>query len=1179
MSRATLTTPTEKLIARTGKILWKFVPPPRDIRLEDNILKWSLPADTTNITHTLIRIDKDIGFPDYVLPVPQESLQLFRGSTVVASCFNAITGQESAKVSRDIDLNLGVTRRTVLEYGAVRGRKIDDAAITAASQTFTSATANFTAEDVGRLVVIEGAGTDGTYHGTTISAVTDSATVTLTDAAGTTVSGATAGIGPDSTDGFNAALADVDYVEIPFGTYILNGKVTLGEHTRLIGDSRSTVYLFNGDDDFTFEMLTELATPASTKVPLITGMRFENFTLYAKNGIKLNREWDDVTTPENPESDWDKQGFILGVIVRQVYFRGEYNSALDANYETATAPTLSELRGYGVAFHTNKLFDSQISLCDFRQYGLGILFSGCDINEISTTRLHQNARHWQSRYKIVTGVDFIGSSNNLSQCDMLVNYRVGGIYLDSSLHHTIFNCFFENPATARDSTTYLITTNDLWTRVVENRFSTTKGSGSGTSTPYFDVDPRWGLEFAHNTWNVGVGGVPEVTAKITTNSWSTTYQQHVRFLDNDPELPLPDAPLQDGAYDEYRLDYKNWQGVSGPVLSSYPFIQSGVTGRWVFQVTTGSLFWNTSLKRPSHRRLLFEYWARKITAGGGQSAFYLEDVGTCTVDAGTDVISSTGHGQNNDDRVQFRTTATLPDPLVQGTSYWVINATANTLQVSTSQGGAAVDITDTGVGTHYLRHRDELYNQTHGHSDTTKATYFRHTGRLPSSRRGDGELFLIFDNTVAELESIQVTPIAYELASAIPTDSDHDVGDVVFNTLPEKVEPYGWVFNNASSWMPLARFGNGLGYDFLDANDSLGDTIHMIAVDTTTGDITLTLPDGSDLTRSGMWYFIQNLTGGNAVILDAAGADTINNAATYRLERDDQVVLLMCYGAGKWQAQHIGNQYEILKVDDHIELGINDSPTFVKKIESLNGTPEGVITANAGSLALDDAGVLWLKESGVGNTGWKEVSGLWAALSSDEIGTTYQVRLEDTSNSRPMQLRIEANIHANQASTALINAEGFLVNYVGRAKAKALGVNYDYPATDGWAAISAFLGVGTNARNASEALHVSGASRLNGALELPTLTALRACYTDGSKNLISSTVTNVELAYLAGVTSALQTQLNDRYTKAEVDALLANKVGTTTYNLHTHTNVSAPNHDHGGAVAADGGHNHIMGTP
>jgi len=51
--------------------------------------------------------------------------------------------------------------------------------------------------------------------------------------------------------------------------------------------------------------------------------------------------------------------------------------------------------------------------------------------------------------------------------------------------------------------------------------------------------------------------------------------------------------------------------------------------------------------------------------------------------------------------------------------------------------------------------------------------------------------------------------------------------------------------------------------------------------------------------------------------------------------------------------------------------------------------------------------------------------------------------------------------------------------------------------------------------------------RVEGDLQLPNQTASRALATDGSGNAVSTSVTSTELGYLSGVTSAIQTQLND----------------------------------------------------
>jgi len=74
-----------------------------------------------------------------------------------------------------------------------------------------------------------------------------------------------------------------------------------------------------------------------------------------------------------------------------------------------------------------------------------------------------------------------------------------------------------------------------------------------------------------------------------------------------------------------------------------------------------------------------------------------------SVDAGTDTITINGHGYQNDARLIFVDAADLPAPFVAGTTYYVINQTANTFQLSATEGGAAINITDAGTGTNFVR--------------------------------------------------------------------------------------------------------------------------------------------------------------------------------------------------------------------------------------------------------------------------------------------------------------------------------------------------------------------------------------------------------------------------------------------------------------------------------------------
>lgn len=74
--------------------------------------------------------------------------------------------------------------------------------------------------------------------------------------------------------------------------------------------------------------------------------------------------------------------------------------------------------------------------------------------------------------------------------------------------------------------------------------------------------------------------------------------------------------------------------------------------------------------------------------------------GTVFTAATTDTITSAGHGLSNGDVLLLTTSDTLPAGLSADTPYYVINSATDTFQLSTTSGGSAVDITDTGTGTH-----------------------------------------------------------------------------------------------------------------------------------------------------------------------------------------------------------------------------------------------------------------------------------------------------------------------------------------------------------------------------------------------------------------------------------------------------------------------------------------------
>jgi hypothetical protein len=113
---------------------------------------------------------------------------------------NTYKASGTGSVTRTNSLALDELAVNVKNYGAKGDtRVVTDANISSGLTTLTSATAAFTAADVGKTVGVKGAGASGKALATTISAYSNSTTVTVATAAGATVNGVEARIGTDDT--------------------------------------------------------------------------------------------------------------------------------------------------------------------------------------------------------------------------------------------------------------------------------------------------------------------------------------------------------------------------------------------------------------------------------------------------------------------------------------------------------------------------------------------------------------------------------------------------------------------------------------------------------------------------------------------------------------------------------------------------------------------------------------------------------------------------------------------------------------------------------------------------------------------------------------------------------------------------------------------------------------------
>lgn len=106
-----------------------------------------------------------------------------------------------------------------------------------------------------------------------------------------------------------------------------------------------------------------------------------------------------------------------------------------------------------------------------------------------------------------------------------------------------------------------------------------------------------------------------------------------------------------------------------------------------------------------------EVWPTTRDQVGAVTITYVSGyLATFTANAAADEVTTVRPYANGDKvRVSVSDGGSLPGGLTAGTDYYVVNANAagTTFQLSLTSGGAAVDITSAGTGTHYLGEVDE----------------------------------------------------------------------------------------------------------------------------------------------------------------------------------------------------------------------------------------------------------------------------------------------------------------------------------------------------------------------------------------------------------------------------------------------------------------------------------------
>lgn len=107
---------------------------------------------------------------------------------------------------------------------------------------------------------------------------------------------------------------------------------------------------------------------------------------------------------------------------------------------------------------------------------------------------------------------------------------------------------------------------------------------------------------------------------------------------------------------------------------------------------------NTSMKAIGN---MIQASGRNLWFVGNTLASTFEIDSATDVTFGLDTFTVSGHGLISGSKIQFTSTSgTLPAPLIIDTYYYAINVLGDDFQLSETEGGAAVNLTDNGTGIH-----------------------------------------------------------------------------------------------------------------------------------------------------------------------------------------------------------------------------------------------------------------------------------------------------------------------------------------------------------------------------------------------------------------------------------------------------------------------------------------------
>jgi len=382
-------------------------------------------------------------------------------------------------------------------------------------------------------------------------------------------------------------------IKLLSNTYDISDTITAYQNTVFSGTLR-TASIINMTDNTKFAF--EVISPPGTN---ISSLKFREFTLNAKYGIKINNE--DIFTGV---------GYTLGATFKRITLKGNLDNITDPYKDTAIEPTLAELKAQGIGIQASKMFDSLIQQCQITKYGIDIYFNGCDINTIDNCRLDLSSRHYHGN-RVIVGADNFGSQNKIINCDILVNHRLGGIYTEewwSSISKNYFEC------QDRDSAQYIRTKGDRGITIDDNRFDNT----SKPNTPIMSINCAYDDRITNNKFNPD-GQV--YTIEVKDDYYDKTKGIFLYCKNNGQQFPIPKFPFV--ITEEYNknlirydnigdLRYHSTSGTLGAGSDNF-FEYNSTYGTYTIKADTPSIILTFKLQNRINRKYKVDIRARKRT--------------------------------------------------------------------------------------------------------------------------------------------------------------------------------------------------------------------------------------------------------------------------------------------------------------------------------------------------------------------------------------------------------------------------------------------------------------------------------------------------------------------------------------------------------------------------------------